>query len=512
MTAQRTPRDDGCLDISILLTPVQTMNSKHVPFANDKMLNRDTQVFGKSRMPTLAGIIARILDVAMIAGGAFIASGRRFSSAMPHGVTALPLTYFVILSIGLSAIFFSCFGTYRTWRGRSIVKQITAVLFCWVCVQAGGLVLMFVLHQTDLVSRLWFGYWTVATGAMLAAPRLFARLVLAHVRRGGLNLRNVAIVARDERGYNVIRTMDANPGAGFRASVLYQAGTDELPAGVAVPVFDDIELFCGYVRSEKIREIWLALPLSDVQMVLGFSEKFGNDLVNIRFIPDFSGLALFDSRIVDLIGLPAINLAASPLSKWDRLAKELFDRAFAAVAILAVAPVFVALAAAIKISSPGPVFFTQLRSGADGNVFKIYKFRSMRVHSEEHGGLSQASRNDSRTTRIGGLMRRTSLDELPQFFNVLRGEMSVVGPRPHALEHDELYQSIVSGYIHRYRIKPGITGWAQINGFRGETDRIEKMQSRVEYDLFYLRNWSFGLDIRIVLATILRGFVHSNAY
>jgi Undecaprenyl-phosphate glucose phosphotransferase len=281
---------------------------------------------------------------------------------------------------------------------------------------------------------------------------------------------------------------------------------------VAVPVFDDIDLFCAYVRSEKIREVWLALPLSDVQMVLGFSEKFRNDLVNVRFIPDFRGLALFDSRIVDLIGLPAINLAASPLSKWDRLAKELFDRAFAAVAIVAVAPVLLALAAAIKISSPGPVFFTQLRSGADGNVFRIYKFRSMRVHCEEHGGLRQASQNDSRTTRIGGLMRRTSLDELPQFFNVLRGEMSVVGPRPHALEHDEIYKPIVSGYIHRYRIKPGITGWAQINGFRGETDRVEKMQSRVEYDLFYLRNWSFGLDIRIVLATILRGFVHSNAY
>jgi Undecaprenyl-phosphate glucose phosphotransferase len=488
------------------------MNSKHVLVANDKMVNRRTQVFGESRMRNLEGIIARILDVAMIAGGAFIASSRRFSTGMPEGLAALPLIYFVLLSIGLSATIFSCVGIYRPWRGRSIGKQVGAVLFCWACVQAGGLVSMFVLHQTDLVSRLWFGYWTLATGAMLAAPRLFARLVLARVRRGGLNLRNVAIVARDARGYDVIRTMDANPAAGFRASVLYQAGTDKLIASAAVPVFDDIDLFSAYVRSERIREIWLALPLSDVQMVLGFSERFGNDLVNIRFIPDFTGLALFDSRIVDLIGLPAINLAASPLSKWDRLAKELFDRAFAAVAILVVAPLLLALAAAIKMSSPGPVFFTQLRTGADGNVFRIYKFRSMRVHAEERGSLRQASQNDSRTTRIGWLMRRTSLDELPQFFNVLRGEMSVVGPRPHALEHDEIYQSIVSGYIHRYRIKPGITGWAQINGFRGETDRIEKMQSRVEYDLFYLRNWSFGLDIRIVLATILRGFVHSNAY
>lgn len=172
----------------------------------------------------------------------------------------------------------------------------------------------------------------------------------------------------------------------------------------------------------------------------------------------------------------------------------------------------VAIAVAVKLSSRGPVFFTQKRKGADGRIFKIYKFRSMRPHDVETGVVKQATRGDPRITRVGAFLRRTSLDELPQFFNVLRGDMSVVGPRPHAIEHDELYQKVVSGYIHRYRIKPGITGWAQINGFRGETDQIEKMQGRVEHDLYYLRNWSFGLDMRIVAATIAKGLVHSNAY
>jgi Undecaprenyl-phosphate glucose phosphotransferase len=240
--------------------------------------------------------------------------------------------------------------------------------------------------------------------------------------------------------------------------------------------------------------------------------EFRDDLVNIRFLPDVSSLALFDSSIIDLIGVPAINLVASPLSSHALLKKEIFDRAFAVAALFSLAPLMFAVAIAVKLSSPGPVLFAQRRKGADGRVFKIYKFRTMRLHTSEPGIVKQASRNDARITRVGAFLRRTSLDELPQFLNVLRGEMSVVGPRPHAIEHDELYRTVVDGYIHRYRIKPGITGWAQVNGFRGEIDRIEKMRKRVEHDLYYLRNWSFGLDMRIVLATIAHGFVHHNAF
>jgi len=170
------------------------------------------------------------------------------------------------------------------------------------------------------------------------------------------------------------------------------------------------------------------------------------------------------------------------------------------------------IATAVKLSSRGPVLFTQRRKGADGQVFRIFKFRSMTVHASDEGVLKQAMRNDPRVTRVGAVLRRTSLDELPQFLNVLMGDMSVVGPRPHAIEHDALYQTVVDDYIHRYRIKPGITGWAQVNGFRGETDRIEKMQGRVDHDLYYLRNWSFALDMRIVIATVMKGLKHSNAY
>jgi putative colanic acid biosynthesis UDP-glucose lipid carrier transferase len=172
----------------------------------------------------------------------------------------------------------------------------------------------------------------------------------------------------------------------------------------------------------------------------------------------------------------------------------------------------VAIAIAIKLSSPGPVFFRQRRKGLKGRPFSIYKFRSMRVHAQERGVVRQATRNDNRITPVGRFLRRTSLDEIPQFINVLRGEMSIVGPRPHALEHDDLYGPLISGYLDRYRIKPGITGWAQINGYRGETDALEKMAGRVEYDLYYLRHRSFWMDIKIVLRTVVRGFLSKQAY
>jgi Undecaprenyl-phosphate glucose phosphotransferase len=327
-----------------------------------------------------------------------------------------------------------------------------------------------------------------------------------------MNLRDVAVVGYGAHCQRIARKMEASPASGFRASARFDVRPGNDVALPGVPVIDDFRAFTAYVRSHGVQEIWLALPLSEGATIQRFVNEFRNDLVNLRFIPDMQSVAMFDGAMIDLIGAPAINLMASPLPAHALLQKDLFDRIFAAAALLALAPLLLLIAVAVKLSSRGPVFFTQHRKGADGRVFKIYKFRTMRLHVESAGVITQATRGDSRITPVGGLLRRTSLDELPQFFNVLRGEMSVVGPRPHAIEHDELYRTIVNGYIHRYRIKPGITGWAQINGFRGETDRVEKMQKRVEHDLYYLLNWSFALDMRIVVATVAKGLIGSNAY
>ncbi|WP_310129245.1 undecaprenyl-phosphate glucose phosphotransferase [Paraburkholderia terricola] len=458
-------------------------------------------------MRAIIGLLARSFDVAVIVGGAFVALIFRFDDISQHSFYMA----FVAFAAAFSLAVFPALGVYESWRGRSKWVLAGQVALAWLIVQACAMALMFSLHRIDFVSRLWFAYWTGLSGAAMIAGRILTHSLLGRVRHAGLNLQHVAIAACGEHCEEIIQKMEAKQAAGFRAKALYNLGVGGRVTS-PVAVFDQHAAFVGYVREQKIGEVWLALPLSEERAILKLVDEFRNDLINIRFMPDVRALALFEGSITELLGVPTINLAAPPLPPNAMLIKELFDRVFAFGALVAVSPILIACAVAVKLSSRGPVFFKQCRKGADGRVFTIYKFRTMRLHEQQQGVLKQATRDDPRITRVGSFLRRTSLDELPQFFNVLRGDMSVVGPRPHALEHDDLYQNIVSGYIHRYRIKPGITGWAQINGFRGETDHIEKMEGRVAHDLYYLRNWSFGLDVKIILATIFKGFHHRNAY
>ncbi|BCQ29861.1 undecaprenyl-phosphate glucose phosphotransferase (plasmid) [Caballeronia sp. NK8] len=458
-------------------------------------------------MRDIQGLLARFFDIAMVVGGATIASRIRFDNVAEPGYY-MP---FVAIAAAFALVLFPGFGVYESWRGRSKVVLASHVSLAWLVVQACVLVLMFSLHRLDDVSRLWFAYWTAMSGAWMIVGRLLTHAVLARMRLAGMNFHQVAVVGCGEHCESIMRRIERANQSGFRTIAVYNASPD-VPITSRVPVFDDFDAFVRHVREHHVHEVWLALPLSQDRTILRFVNEFREDLVNVRFIPDVRSLALFESGVTDLLGVAAINLVASPLSQRALLQKDVFDRLFALAALTAVAPLLICIAFAVKLSSPGPVFFRQRRKGADGHEFTIYKFRSMRMHIEEAGVLRQATRDDPRVTRVGAFLRRTSLDELPQFFNVLRGDMSVVGPRPHALEHDDLYRKVVSGYIHRYRVKPGITGWAQVNGFRGETDRIEKMEARVAHDLYYLGNWSFALDMRIIMATIFKGMRNSNAY
>jgi Undecaprenyl-phosphate glucose phosphotransferase len=455
-------------------------------------------------------LLARTFDVALVLAGATLASQIRFDYLAQSGF----YWALVMFSAAFALAIFPAFGVYESWRGRSKLALAGQVSLAWLIVQACALVLMYSLHRSDAVSRLWFSYWTAVTGGLMIAYRLITHAVLARARGAGMNLHQVAIVGSGSQCDAIIRRIEAAPTAGFRATAVYNTRPDESAVtNPQVPVFDSVDALAGYIRTNDVHELWLMLALSEEPLICELISEFRDDLVNIRFVPDVRSHALFEgSGVVDLLGVPAINLVASPLSASSMLKKEIFDRLFAAGALIALAPLMLGIAIAVKLSSRGPVLFKQKRKGADGRVFTIYKFRSMRLHTEAKGTLSQATRHDKRVTRVGAFLRRTSLDELPQFFNVLRGDMSVVGPRPHALEHDDLYQKVVAGYINRYRIKPGITGWAQINGFRGETDRIEKMERRVEHDLYYLGHWSFALDMRIIGATIVAGLVHRNAY
>jgi putative colanic acid biosynthesis UDP-glucose lipid carrier transferase len=214
----------------------------------------------------------------------------------------------------------------------------------------------------------------------------------------------------------------------------------------------------------------------------------------------------------EVAGHYAIDLSVSPMSGMSRFVKRSEDIIIGTLISIMILPVCLGIALAIKLTSPGPILFKQHREGSNGRRFKVYKFRSMRVHQEEAGQVTQAKKNDSRITPIGAFLRRTSLDELPQFYNVLQGRMSIVGPRPHALAHNEQYKELVESYMRRHKVKPGITGWAQVNGLRGETDTLQKMQRRVEYDLWYIDNWSLWLDLKIIVLTVFKGFINKNAY
>ncbi|MGA7812483.1 undecaprenyl-phosphate glucose phosphotransferase [Caballeronia sp.] len=458
-------------------------------------------------MRGITDLASRVFDVGVIVLTALVAAQIRFDDVPDRSFYMA----FVAFAAAFSLAVFPALGVYESWRGRSKTALTGQVALSWFIVQGCAMALMFSLHKIDFVSRLWFTYWTAMAGAAMISGRLGAHVILGRVRNAGLNLHQVAVAGCGDHCDVIVRKMDTTPAAGFRASAAYNVKSGAT-MNTRVPVFEEHAAFANYVRTQHIDEVWLALPLTEERTILKLVDEFRNDLINIRFMPDVRTLALFEGSVTNLLGVPTINLAASPLTPNAVMQKELFDRCFAAAALLAVAPILLACAIAVKLSSRGPVFFKQRRKGADGRVFTIYKFRSMRLHEQKAGVLEQAHRGDSRVTKVGAFLRRTSLDELPQFFNVLRGEMSVVGPRPHALEHDDLYQKVVSGYIHRYRIKPGITGWAQVNGFRGETDRIEKMEGRVAHDLYYLGNWSFGLDMRIIFATIFKGMRHTNAY
>lgn len=267
-----------------------------------------------------------------------------------------------------------------------------------------------------------------------------------------------------------------------------------------------------YIGAHGIKDAYITLPLGSQPRIIELLEALQGTTASIYFVPDVFGISIIQGRLQDMNGVPVVGLCETPFTGTHRLVKRLSDILIATVILVLVSPLLLAIAIGVKLSSPGPAIFRQRRNGLDGDEIVVYKFRSMR--SMDNGPVvKQATREDPRITRFGAFLRRSSLDELPQFINVLQGRMSIVGPRPHAVAHNELYRQLIKAYMVRHKVKPGITGWAQVNGCRGETDTVDKMQSRVEYDLEYLRNWSLGFDLQIIARTIkVAFFKRDNAY
>ncbi|MDP3876867.1 MAG: undecaprenyl-phosphate glucose phosphotransferase [Methylobacter sp.] len=266
-----------------------------------------------------------------------------------------------------------------------------------------------------------------------------------------------------------------------------------------------------FVKTHNIQHIYIALPMSAQPRILALLDGLHDTTASIYFVPDILSFNLIQASFSSINGIPIIAVCETPFIGINDTIKRISDVLLSLLILLPITPLMLLIAAGIKLSSPGPVLFKQRRYGLNGQEIIVYKFRSMSV-MEDGECVNQATRSDPRITRFGGFLRRTSLDELPQFINVLQGRMSIVGPRPHAISHNEMYRSLIKGYMIRHKVKPGITGLAQINGFRGETDTVDKMQRRIDCDLDYLRNWSLWLDLSIIFKTIAVVIEDQNAY
>ncbi|EOF4676142.1 undecaprenyl-phosphate glucose phosphotransferase, partial [Klebsiella pneumoniae] len=264
-------------------------------------------------------------------------------------------------------------------------------------------------------------------------------------------------------------------------------------------------------RSGKIDRIYIAMSMKDETRLRDIISQLTDTTCSVLLIPDVFTFNILQSRTEEINGVPVVPLFDTPLNGINMVFKRIEDVVVSSIILLLISPVLCIIAVIVKVTSPGPVIFRQIRYGMDGKPIRVWKFRSMTV-MENDTKVIQATKNDVRVTKVGKFLRRTSLDELPQFFNVLFGQMSVVGPRPHAVSHNEQYRSLIQGYMLRHKVKPGITGLAQINGWRGETDTLEKMEKRIEYDLMYIRSWSVWLDLKIIFLTVFKGFVNKSAY
>lgn len=322
----------------------------------------------------------------------------------------------------------------------------------------------------------------------------------------------VIIVGANKLGRTLAQSIIADPLARTRIAGFFDDRAGSRIGDVAeAPILGSIDRVADFARGNRVHQIFIALPMASQPRILKLLDGLRDTTASIYFVPDIFMLDLIQARVDTVVGLPVVAVCESPFHGTTDATKRLSDICIATAAIILTAPIMLGVALAIKMTMPGPVLFKQRRFGLDGQEITVWKFRSMKVQ-EDGAVVKQATKNDDRITPLGAFLRRSSLDELPQFFNVLQGKMSVVGPRPHAVSHNEMYRSLIKGYMIRHKVRPGITGLAQINGARGETDTIEKMELRIKYDLEYLRKWTLRLDLWIIFKTFMQVFRDPNAY
>lgn len=405
-------------------------------------------------------------------------------------------------------------GLYFSWRGQSIFQEVKTVFLTWLIVLGALLTVVFLFELNESYGGGVMVAWALAVPVAISFYRVSARIVLREMRRTGVNTRKVAIVGAKEPGLTLARSILQSPWMGMDIAGFYDnrvtVGGRPLE-GEKLQVLGDIEFLKAQARAGEFDDIYIALPMREEETIKDLVEYLANSSCCVHIVPDVFTFKMLNARSREIGGLPVVSVYDTPFDSFDAVVKRVEDVVLSSMILCLIAIPMLFIAAAVKFTSKGPVIFKQRRYGINGEEIMVWKFRSMST-CDNGDVVVQATKGDARITKVGAFLRKTSLDELPQFINVLQGKMSIVGPRPHAVAHNELYRDQISGYMQRHLVKPGITGWAQVNGWRGETDTIRKMEKRIEFDLFYIRNWSVFMDIKIVMLTVFKSFSDKAAY
>ncbi len=425
---------------------------------------------------------------------------------MRFGHAALPQPYLlaILFTLLVAAIVLPATGAFRREFEWAMMRRLRRLVAGWAVVVLVLVSTAAMLKETDTFSRIWFGLWVLITLFGLVALVLITHAVATQARQREQKARKVVLVGAGQPAQRVEqRLLEGRTTSMNLVACFGEAWSDT--------VVQPIAELTDFVTSNRIQEVWIATPWENKPLLEQALEALKETVVDVNVVPDLHQYRLLNQGITEWGGLPVISLAGTPMTGSERTLKTVFDWVVALILSIVLLPLILLIALLIRLGSPGPALFRQTRHGLNGEAIEIYKFRTMKQHVERDGQVTQAEKQDQRITWIGRLLRRTSLDELPQLFNVLKGEMSLVGPRPHAIEHNEVFKSRIPRYMLRHKVKPGMTGWAQVNGYRGITDTPEKMAMRIEHDLWYIQNWSLWLDLKILLLTPLV-MIHKNAY
>lgn len=412
----------------------------------------------------------------------------------------------------LAFILFPTYVADEFYVAESFWSRAIAVALSWASLFAILLFLAYVTKSSATYSRRVLITWFLLTPFLILAGRVFLSAVVSRLMVSSKSERHAIIAGVNPMAMSLEKKILGMRNLGIVMDGFFEdRGRERLGVGGDVAILGGLKDLPDYVRKNNTDIIFVAVPIKNVQRVTELLDELHDTTASIYFVPDVFVFDLIQCRTVDIEGIPAVALCETPFYGFRGAAKRAFDIVIAALALGVASPIMLITAMLIKLTSRGSVIFKQRRYGLDGREIIVFKFRSMTV-SEDSGEIRQAARDDQRLTPIGGFLRKYSIDELPQLINVLQGRMSIVGPRPHAVAHNEEYRKLIKGYMVRHKVAPGITGLAQVNGYRGETETVDKMRRRIELDLEYLRRWSLALDIRIILKTVTVLFSDKAAY